>query len=470
MLYNKTTLIKRIMSVVLAGVTIISFSGCKNSIIGAQEAKASEVKSVTCFETKNEPYYVSANYKGYVAAKEVKNLSFEVPGKIQAIYVDNGQKINKGDILADLDTTNTKMGVDNANQNILLAKNSINQIEDGISKLDSGLEAEKLNLAKIETGLEAEELSLKKIQDSYDSAITKIMISYDYIKDTYDKTATLYEAGVASKKDYDDAKYAFESIDKELKTTEQNRDNDISLQLKNIENMKKNIELQKVAITALEKDKASAYTQIQASNIQVNQANIGLEQYNKQMNDSTLVSPIDGYVAAVPVNSGEIVAAGYPVVVVKSENQVVNIGVAAEDYNKIKTGMTVTVKSPADTFSGTVSTISQYPDEGTRTYNVEIIPEKTDLVAATILDVEIPIENKEGIFVPIQSVINIDGVSYVYCVQTDEATGNKISVKKEVTLGEVRSEHVLAENLTPGMLVIGEGVKNLRENDIVVIN
>jgi len=457
---------KRIVMGVFAGINILSLAACGSDTITASAMQ--DAKPVTYIETAIEDYSIYMNYNGFVAADEVRNLPFEVSGTIKSVHVEKGQQIKDGDILAELDTTTMQMGINSSKQDILLAQNAIAQIQDSITSINSGIEAEKLNLETIRIGIEAEELSLKKIQDSYKSSIDTIMISYNQIKDTYDRTAALYASGAISQKDFEDAGYAFETIEKQLRTAEQSRDNDIALQMKNIENMKNNMALQKINISAMEDKRNAANTQIQAANLTVNQANIALELNQKQLGDAVLKSNMDGYVVEVTARPGAVVGAGTPIVVIKSGESVVNIGISVSDFNRIKSGMPVTLTHNSETFSGRVDTVSLYPDESTGTYNVKIIPEKDDLAMGTLLDVAIPVENKAGVFIPMQAVINISGVNYVYCAESDGA--NYIAVRREVILGDVRGEKVLAKNLAPGQLVITEGVRNLRDNDIVIID
>lgn len=452
--------------IMICSASILTLSGCADKSQDALNQNV-DAKAVNYIETKTDNFPVYLPYKGFVTADEVRNMSFELAGSIKTVEVETGQKVSKGDVLATLDTVTVNMKIDNANQNILLAKNLIEQVQNTITKIDSGIEGEKLNLKQVELGIEVEELNLKKIEDSYKSAIDKIMISYNQVKENYDNIIILYDSGVAPKQSFDDAKYALEQVETELETTKQNRDNDILLQKKAIENIKNKLELQKINISTMEDDKKSAYTQMETARLQLNQANIELDLYNKELKDAVLKASMDGFVVKITSRPGEIVGVGTPIVIVKSGESVVNIGVSVDDFTKISHGMNVTLKHNEEIFQGKVNTISLYPDEDTGTYNVEIIPEKADLAMGTILDVEIPIEEQDGIFVPIQSVINSNGVNYVYVAETKD--GFQVVNKREVVLGDLKGEDILVKNLTPGLIVVTEGVKDLKDNDIVLL-
>ncbi len=478
--------------------TILMFSsltGC--SEITGEAANLKDAKPVRVLETTEEEYVYMTGYKGFTVAKDITKLSFEQPGKVKSLYVEKGQAIQAGDVLAELDTEYSNMALDNARQNVLLAQNGVEQLKDASDKVKLGisaekvnlekaidaLEAEKINLSKAETALEAERLNLKKIENTYETALEKILLNYNDIKDKHDKIQTLYQQGIVSQKDYDEIKLGLDTVTTELKNTETSYVNDLNLQKKNIENMEKNNDLQKISIQNSEKNiklqkiniqntqkqLESVYTQIEGAKVKENQADIGVRQQEKQLNDSKLISPFSGYVIETLVKAGEETAAGYPVAVIKSEHNIVKIGIPVEDRSKIKQGTEVEMESMGENFSGKITLISQYPDEATRTYYAEITPTNRDLTPGSIVDVKIPTESKKGILLPIRAVFNTDGVNYVYCVEKNPE-GADVTVRKEVVLGETYNDKVVVTNLPNGLRVVTEGTKYIKENQKVRVD
>lgn len=456
-------------------------------------------KSVKVQALTKESYSDSLNYSGFVAAKDTKNFSFQLAGKVNEVLVEKGQKITAGQVLAKLDTRDIQMAIDNANQSIQLANNAAAQTQSAINKINIGIEAEKINLDKIsagieaekinqkniETSLEADKITLTKLQDEYDTKITQLELAYNLKKDDLERVKALFEINAATQQQYDQAKTDFENTEKELANAKNARDNDISLQNKSIETKQNSLDMEQINIQNLEHDRELQQTKIkdlqndlqttnlklEAANIQLNQANIQLEQYNKQLNDSTLASTIDGYVLELGVKAGEVTGAGTPVVIVKSGDQVVNVGIAVEDYDKLSVGMKVSMEVSGEKINGTINTISLYPDEATRTYNIEIIPEKQDLVTGSLVDVKIPTDDREGYFAPINAIANIEGVSYIYTVQENETDDNYIVHKVEVEINSNKADNnkVLLQNIDQDLNIISENVKDIKENDIVTV-
>ena len=131
----------------------------------------------------------------------------------------------------------------------------------------------------------------------------------------------------------------------------------------------------------------------------------------------------------------------------------------SDEYQKIKVGQKAVINDEID---GVISTIAQYPDESTRTYQVEIDVDSSKVTMGETVSVKIPAGSKEGYFVPINAVFNLGGVDYVYAVTPE----NKV-VRKKVTLGEIDGDEVRVEIDDPNAVIVTEGIKSLRENDTV---
>lgn len=463
---KRKQIFKSIMSLLIIS-SLAMTTGCGKK---TESTVASEdIKTVSVVTTENKDYSEFVKYSGFVSADELKRLSFELSGKISDVLVEEGQQVKAGDVLATLDTTTVQMAIDNANENIKLAQNQIAQIDSSIQKLNIGLDAEKLTLEKAKTGLDAEEVTLEKVKQTYDSNITKAQLQYDNIQETYNNVSQLYNSGVATKTDYDNAKLAFDTVSEELKNAKESRDKDVSLQQKKVDASRSDYELQQTSIKNMENDISAANVKKQAAQITLDQAKISLEQNTKYLTDSTLKSTIDGYVMTITLHAGEVTSAGTPVVVIKSGKEVINVGVPVEDYNRLSVGMKANIDADGVETTGEITNISLYPDESTRTYNVEITPENQTLAMGALVNVKIDLNQKNGCFIPISAIENVDGVDYVYVAEAQEDNKYKLN-KKEVKLGEEEGENVLATDLSAGVKIVSKGIKNISENQTVYIS
>lgn len=401
-----------------------------NNEVNNEEVKQVEtsMRMVHTKTLKSEPYTDEVSYSGYVMAAETKNFAFELSGTVDDICVAKGEKVKKGDVLARLNTTAVQLGLDKARQDYNLVNNS---------------------MAQIETGIKAEKLTLEQMETSYDSNIAQLQSQYDLQKDVYEKSEILYEQGGMSKVEFDKTETEFKVLEEKLNNLKMTKD--------------QNIELQKVKIEQLQK-------QYEGGKINLDQTQIGIEQSQKYINDSVLTSTMDGYILEICVKEGEVAAAGNPIVIVKTENQVINMGVPVEDYDRFSIGMEANIEVSGQSCKGIVSKVELYPDENTMTYNVEITPENKEFVMGSLATITIRQEEKSGCFIPISAIVNIEGVNYVYKLEKED-TGNSYIVKRqEVTLGKVNGETILVDGLEEDAIIIDEELRDIRENEHVFIS
>lgn len=438
------------------------FSGC-----GKEEVVNEEITTVNAYTANSKEYENSVSYSGYASADELKRFSFELAGKIDKVLVEKGDMVKAGQVIATLDTETIKMAIDNANQDIALAKNKIAQIDSSIDEVNIGLEAEKLTLEKAQTGIDSEKISLEKTKETYNSSISKIQLKYDNAKDTYNNTKTLYDNGVCDKTTYDSTKLAFDTVEEELNNTKNSMDRDVSLQEKKIESLQQDYSLQETKIKDMENKLQQAQVQKQAAQIAVNQANIALEKNTKYLNDSSLKSTIDGYVVETPMKSGEVTSAGNPVVVVKSGNEVVNVAVPTEDYSKFSVGMEAKLTQDDKELFGKITSIDLYPDETTRTYNLKITPSENGVFAlGSLINVNISLDKQNSVFVPISAITSKEGIDYVFCITQNENGENVVS-SKEIKIQNVDGENACITGIDGGTVIVSDEVTNLRDNQKV---
>lgn len=180
----------------------------------------------------------------------------------------------------------------------------------------------------------------------------------------------------------------------------------------------------------------------------------------------SLYAPIDGVVAAVIPSVGDLVGAGYPSVVIRSEKQIVNVGVTDTDLKRIEDygNPEVTVKIGEDSVAGKVDAISKLPDEATRLYTVTLSLETEDaFLMGEMATADIELSRIRGVWLPINYVQN-DGADYVYIVNSD----NRVE-RRNLKLMELNSAHIRVEGLKAGDRVITVGNAFVREGQQVIM-
>ena len=180
----------------------------------------------------------------------------------------------------------------------------------------------------------------------------------------------------------------------------------------------------------------------------------------------TLYASMDGVVAEVVNKSGDLIGAGYPVVVLRTEEQVIKVGVTEEDVQRIdKFGNpVVTIDIDGKSVNATLTDINRIPDESSRTYTLTVSldseDEKQHLIGQ-LVTVSFELARMNGIWLPISHVQN-DGEDYVYIVNAE----NRVE-RRNLKLNELNNDLIRVEGLDEGDRVITVGNSFVKEGQEV---
>ncbi|MDQ7092944.1 HlyD family efflux transporter periplasmic adaptor subunit [Desulfosporosinus sp. PR] len=382
---------------------VVMLGGCgSNNDSNKSSLKTYPVKTLGL---KEESRPVSLEYEGITGGSEVRKLSFKSTAKIAKIYVPKGQAVKKGDPLVDLDKTDLNFAMEASKAQMDAASAQYN-------KAVNGAQQEDINKAEI--------------------AVNNAQNNYSYYKDLYEKNVSLYNSSAISKQALDGAKLQLDSSEAALNSAQQS--------------------LQQLKNGTREEDKQALLAQLNATTTD----------YNAKRNllqDASLVADTAGYVVDVLCKEGELQAAGNPVILLRSENQVVTVGLSDNDVKKIGIGTKAQVKIDDLTTEGEITNIVQMADMQSGTYSAEIkllspIANNKFFIGENV-KVYISVGEKTSLWIPISSILN-DGEDYVYVVESGRA------VRKNVTLGDAQEDKVAVEGLKAGDKLVIEGMKNIK--------
>lgn len=348
---------------------VFYFTGCSSN--KGVTAESDQIKAVSVIQVEEEQRSATLDYIGIIDAKELIKYSFKVPGQISKIYVDKGDYVNIGDILADLDTTDL---------------------------------AFQLNAAKA-------------AMDTAIQSIAQAEASLKYISSLCDKMAYLYENGAISKDQLD------------------------QYQLK----------------------KGISDSQFAQTKAQYNAAKTDYDYKMENMENASIYSEQCGYVVEKTFNENERIVAYTPVIIVRSGDQIVNIGIPQQDLSKIRLGVEATVKVDDKVFMGKVTNIAQIPDETTHTYTAEITITDNSLMLGMVAKVSIADGVQEGIWIPLSSLYS-DGDNYVFIIKDGRA------FKQTVTIQSTSNDQALITGLKPNDQLVISGMNNLDDGTKVKID
>lgn len=189
-------------------------------------------------------------------------------------------------------------------------------------------------------------------------------------------------------------------------------------------------------------------------------ATISKTNYDNLMENTIMVSPINGIVTARNYDAGDMYAMAQPLYVIEQITPVkLLVNVSESLYTQIKKGMSVDVRLDVygdEVFKGTVKLVYPTIDPASRTFPVEIVIANSNekLRPGMFARVTFSYGSANHVVVPDQAVIKQagSGDKYVYVVE------NGTVVFKKVELGRrMDTEYELISGVNSGDVVVTEG-------------
>ena len=201
---------------------------------------------------------------------------------------------------------------------------------------------------------------------------------------------------------------------------------------------------------------------------------VAKKSYANLLENSVLLSPINGVVTARNYDVGDMYAMSAPIFTVEQISPVkLLVGVSETDYTKVHQGDAVTIAAdalPGQTFEGTINRIYPTVDPATRTFTVEVKVENADKVLrpGMFARATVTFGINNSIIVPDVAVVKQQGSGerFVYVLNED----GTVSYTK-VTLGRrLGAEYEVLEGLTDGAKVVTGGQIRLKDGVKVIVN
>jgi membrane fusion protein, multidrug efflux system len=137
---------------------IVLLSGCKEEV----EVQAPESRPAKFFTVKTSEEQNTRRYPAVVEANEKANVSFKVAGKIIKLNVKQGQLVNQGDLIAELDARDYELAVNRAKSQLEATQAEERALKIGVRPED--VRILENNLASAKTQFERDERFFKQRQ------------------------------------------------------------------------------------------------------------------------------------------------------------------------------------------------------------------------------------------------------------------------------------------------------------------
>ncbi len=224
--------------------------------------------------------------------------------------------------------------------------------------------------------------------------------------------------------------------------------------------------LKEGAITQQEFDQVKA--QYESARAQVEQARAGIRALQNQrqavasnLKYTSLVSPVDGYVAQRQVDVGDMAMPGQPLLVIESPPYLFEVFLPERFVNRVKVGQEYEVYVPSlgKRLKAKVKEVSLALDPSTRTFKVKLeLEQNKDLRSGMYGSLLIP-ERVEALLVPESAIVKRFDFTGVWVVRPD----NTLELRF-VKLGERRGDKVeVLSGLKEGERIVIKGIERACE-------
>ncbi len=339
----------------------------------------------------------------------------KISGYIESVNVSLGDRVQKGQLIAQIDKTDYLQKVKEAEARVLQAR---------------------AQLLEIETGTRVEELR------QAEEAVRQAESRFNNAKIQRERIEALYKKGVISKKEYDLSEMEYTVSEAQLEAAREH----------------------------LKLLKEGARKEVrEASQAKLKEAEAILAQERLKLQYTQIVAPFSGEINRRYVEPGLLVSPSTPIVnIVHTDTLKVIANILEKDVPYIKIGMKAKIRPeafPDRVFEGKIMHLSSSLDLHTRTLQAEIyIPNQDRIIKPGMFSrIEITlVEKPKALVIPKVALIEQGKEKFVFILK-----GNHVT-KRPILIGFEQDQFIeIQEGLSEGDIVITKGQDSLREGSLV---
>jgi len=299
------------------------------------------------------------------------DISFKVPGKLVELNVDEGTFVKKGMVIARIDReqmehqrARDEAGVNSAQSQVQQASTQVQwqraTLESDINLRKAEVRAAQAHLAELLAGSRPQEIQQAR------AAVSDAKAQYDAAKLDWDRAQELYKNDDISKQQYDQYRMRNDSSAAALRQAEEHSAIVAEGPRKeDIESARAEVARAEAALGVSEANRLELKRKEEdliARRADVSRAAAQVAMTDTQINDTVVVSPIDGVVLVKSAEVGEVLAAGTTVVTIGDIDHPWLRGYVNEtDLGRIQLGKPASLSTdsfPGKSYPGRISFIA----------------------------------------------------------------------------------------------------------------
>ena len=418
------TLTRKILGAVF--ILPVLISGCGG---GEQASQTSQAIPVKLEELESDILIESSQYVGTLEATKRVNLAPRIEGRILKIFVDQGDRVLKGQPIMELEPTQEQ-------ENVNAARQSVNVEKAGLVQAEAELKTAEAEQARSAADVKTAEANV--LDSEAEVKLSKINI---------ERSKFLVEGGVRPEQDLDD------------KTRDLNTDK------AQLEADKESLNASIKALEAAKKRVLQAQANIESQKASILRAEAELGSVTQPLEFNTLKAPINGVVGSLSEKKiGDVVRLGEQVTTLTNNRLFnLNIGIPTEEKYRLKIGLPVEIVNQ-DGSAGTrgyVSFVSPLVDQSSQSILTKItFPNDDSLRDRQYVRVRVIWETKPGLLVPTIAVSTLGGQRFVFVAkqgETPEGEPGLIAQQTPIQVGSIQEQSF-------------QVISGLKEGDRIAVN
>lgn len=351
---------------------------------------------------------VTVSGSGKIAVSQDQKLTFGSGGRVEKIFISEGDRVTEGEELAKLDTDALELALAKAQAGSVQARLAVEQV--------------KVAKAQVELAIEQAKVAMAQANVARDQAIFNLFQLEQFLTTPPEK---------------------------------------LNLARSELEVAHNQLDVTKLQLEVTQTQLGLAELQLEASLLQSGVAEQSVAEAQKQLDRATITAPFAGVVANVEVKEGDTVSASATIIyLINSNSMELEAEVDEIDIPSVKLGQRTIINVdalPGFKLEGRVSSISQVPvmQAGVVTYDVTTsfdAPEDSDLKVGMSATADIIVKERDSVLlVPSRAI-------------THDSQGNTVV---QVIVGEQIQGKDIVIGISDGLQT--EILSGLAEGDVVVI-
>ena len=313
-------------------------------IIGSIFATRSDTPEVTIVkvETRKE-LRSTVTSSGEVRPIQFMNLTSEVQGRIEEIYVKEGEHVTKGQPLVKLDPNQLQSNTDaqvaayqGAQDEVRISQSQVVAAQNSLAQSQQQMNVAQVAIDSARQGVVAAQTDVDRAQVELNAATRELK-----------RNTQLLESGVISRQLYDEAKDRVDNARASLETAKANLD---SRRL-SIKDATARLRQQEVAVRDARRAVETANLSVTSSQSRANQQSAILRGQKNQRDKTLQVAPINGVIAEIPSKVGTFAVAGLSTTALLTiaDMSAINVEVKVDEtsIDKVEIGQRAKIKVDA---------------------------------------------------------------------------------------------------------------------------